>query len=275
MRLKLGFPNCKDRRRPIRYFRNRPRLGQNANVNSLFLSSAGTHLVLLHDDDLLTPVALETLVQCWKEYPDLTAAFGKQFILSPRGKVDLKASEVLNRTYCRTPPDAGLQEPSWRVGLSQQFPNNGYMIRAEAARDTLWRSIDVVGHGGDFDFGLRLGLRYSKFVFVDVYTSCYRLTPGPSISSSSKDDAALYSFRITRDVPLPEEASSYRTHRLKEFAPRATRRRSVWVSSTRLGLYSGLNTIHGAGVSRLEVFGSFCCCSCHPGKGHSKVSAAN
>ena len=65
------------------------------------------------------------LSSCWNQYPDLTGAFGKQYVISHDGKRDLAASEALNRTYHRTPDKAGIQPhavPS--TGLTQQFPND-------------------------------------------------------------------------------------------------------------------------------------------------------
>ena len=206
---------------PLRYRHNAPRLGQNANINSLFERAQGTHLVLLHDDDLLTPNALADLIACWNLHPDLTAAYGKQHVIAHDGAPDLPASERLNRLYRRTAAQAGLQPHGWEVGLSQQFPNNGYMVRSDAAREILWRSTEEVGNGGDFDFGLRLGLRYSKFFFLDTYTSQYRLTSGGSISSSTSDDAALRSYWNVARMELPPEAEACRADKLARSAPHA------------------------------------------------------
>jgi glycosyltransferase involved in cell wall biosynthesis len=63
---------------PLIYFRNLPPLGQAGNTNRLFRAATGECLVLLHDDDLLLPGALADLANCWKEHPELTAAYGKQ-----------------------------------------------------------------------------------------------------------------------------------------------------------------------------------------------------
>jgi GT2 family glycosyltransferase len=207
---------------PIAYKRNTPRLGQNGNVNSVFLRASGTHLVLLHDDDTLTPNALEDLFTCWNAHADLTAAYGKQYVMSHDGIRDSEASVSLNNLYYRSPLNAGLQPHPWMVGLTQQFPNDGYMILASAAKETLWRSREEFGYGAEFEFGLRLGLRYSKFYFLDAYTANYRLTQGTSITHSSSDDASLQAYRIVRSVELPPEAEALRSKRLKDLAPLAT-----------------------------------------------------
>lgn len=208
---------------PIVYKRNVPRLGQNENVNSVFQRASGTHLLLLHDDDLLLPTALRDLISCWEEHCDLIAAYGKQYVITHDGICDLDASEALNEEYYRAAQHAGLQNHPWMVGLVQQFPNDCYLIVADAAKQTGWRSFAEVGYGGEFDFGLRLGMNYKNFYFKDVYTAKYRLTNGISISSSSSDDAALQSYRILRSASLPSEAEAFRARRLAVLAPRAIR----------------------------------------------------
>lgn len=219
----------------INYKKNRPRLGQNANINSLFDRASGSHLVLLHDDDLLVETALDDLIACWDLHPDLTGAFGKQYVMSHGGVIDLRASEELNRVYRRTPETAGLQPEPWRVGMSQQFPNDGYMILAEAARAIRWKSKEDVGYGGEFDFGLRLGLTYTKFFILEKYTCKYRLSEGASISSSSKDDAALQSYRIMKSLELPARMEDCRADQLQRSAAPAIlqairhgQRREAW-----------------------------------------------
>ncbi len=203
------------------YTRNVPRLGQGANINSLFQRASSTHLVLLHDDDLLLPNALGDLIACWDLHSDLTAAYGKQYVISHEGICDLGGSEHLNNLFRRSSKDAGLQKKPWEVGLFQQFPNDGFMITTSAAKAILWRPAKEVGNGAEFDFGLRLGLAYSKFYFLDTYTAKYRKTSGQSISGSSKDDAALQSYRIIQNVPLPPDAEDARAELLSRFAPRA------------------------------------------------------
>jgi hypothetical protein len=162
---------------------------------------------------------VEDLLSCWEKHPDLTAAYGKQYVMSHDGHIDLADSEILNRDYLRTPDREGLQQRPWEVGLLRQLPNNGFMVTANAARAILWRSAEDVGYGGEFDFGLRLSLAYQKFYFLNKYTSSYRQTRGGSISSSSKDDAALQPYRIVESVELPDEAAASRPQVLAVLAP--------------------------------------------------------
>jgi glycosyltransferase involved in cell wall biosynthesis len=203
------------------YRRNHPRLGQNLNINSVFQRAQGTHLVLLHDDDLLTPNALRKLLGCWTHYPELTAAYGKQYVISDTGVIDERATEQLNADYKRTPATAGLQPRAWEVGISQQFPNDGYMVLTSAAQAILWRSRSEVGYGGEYDFGLRLAATYSGFFFLDTFTAKYRLTAGVSISSSRSDDAALQSFKLLSALDVPPESLNCKAEKLRDLAPTA------------------------------------------------------
>ncbi|WP_222829225.1 glycosyltransferase family 2 protein [Terriglobus saanensis] len=206
---------------PIQYRRNSPPLGQNENTNSLFDRATTTHLILLHDDDWLLPNAIGDLLNCWMEYPNLTAAYGKQYVASHDGTIDVSRSHGLNTAYHRTSERAGLQPRSWEVGILQQFPNDCYMVKSDVARAVRWRAVSEVGDGGDFDFGLRMGLQNDGFFFLDTYTAKYRETASGSISASDSSDTALSSYRVLRQMNLPEGAEKLRDLKMKNLAPRA------------------------------------------------------
>jgi glycosyltransferase involved in cell wall biosynthesis len=205
----------------IDYKRNHPPLGQNENVNSILDRVTTSHLILLHDDDLLLPNAVEDLSACWDEYPDLTAAFGHQIWISHDGVEDLSGSPRGNAAYHRTPDRAGLQPHDWEVGIAAQFPNNGYMIQTEIAQAVRMRSQEQVGTAVDYDFGLRCSLNYHGFYLVNKYTAKVRATEGGSISGSLESSAALFSYHGLNSLPLPTEAESLRAKRLADLAPRA------------------------------------------------------
>ena len=209
----------------IDYRRNSPPLGQNENTNSLFDRATSSHLVLLHDDDVLLPNAVEDLLSCWHEHPTLTAAYGKQYVMSHDGAIDLKGSIGLNSAYCRTPGRSGLQRNDWEVGLLQQFPNDGFMILTSVAQSTRWRPERDVGAGGEFDFGLRLGFTCQDFFFLDRYTMKYRVTKTVSLSNVISSDTALRSYLILEGFDISFLGKSIRTgeairrKRMAEMAP--------------------------------------------------------
>lgn len=207
--------NCKI---PIFYTRHSPSLGQAENVNFLYDKAQEHKIVLLHDDDLLLPNALEDLHSCWDINPDLVAAYGKQYIISEDGEVDLEQSHNLNQMFFRTSDLAGLQKSSIEAALLHQFPNNCFMVLTSAAQAIRWRSYEEVGTGGDFDFGLRLSFEYSNFFFLDKYTAKYRLS-NISVSKSYCVDTAVQSFYLTLNTNVPEEISWAKDHELKRSAP--------------------------------------------------------
>lgn len=202
----------------FRYFANSPRLGQAGNVSRLYQEAASSHLVLLHDDDLLLPTALQDLSSCWVRHPNLNGAFGMQAIMSASGSVDWEASAQLNEIHLRTPDRAGIQEPSWFSGVARQFPGADFLVRASAAREAScgFEATDAV----DYIFAVRFCARFNGIYFLDRYTAVYRMTP-MSVTTSWTNDAALGSYQFLERVPLPAEAEALRRRKLEEFAPQA------------------------------------------------------
>jgi hypothetical protein len=203
---------------PLSYAHVRERRGQAENFNAMIQRLSSSHFVLLHDDDILLRNALADLSACWDRYAGLTAAYGKQHIMSEEGLVDVGESERLNADYFRTADREGVQEWSSFPGLSQQFPNDGFLLETSAARAILWRP--AVSHGCEFDFQLRLCLQFRGFCFVNRYTMQCRIT-SVSVSRSKTDDTALSAFRVLEKAVLPEEAEGLRGMKLREVAPRA------------------------------------------------------
>jgi len=200
----------------LRYVHNVPSLGQSKNVNMLFEMAKGERLVLLHDDDLLLPNALVDLAKCWQTHPELTAVFGKQYIISMTGKILHQESEGLNKAYYRTVEMEGLQPSAIESALLQQFPNDGYMILSSAARRTKYKRESEVGDACDYEFGIRLALAFENFYFLNQYTAKYRLT---NVSVTSNARTAEYMYPIMQSLTLPESAEHARRLTLERLAP--------------------------------------------------------
>jgi len=205
----------------IRYYRNQPSLGQAENVNRLFDLARGDRLVLLHDDDLLLPDAIQAMSDCWVTQPKLGACFGKQYIINITGEILQTRSQDLNRDYYRTERYAGLQASTLWSTLVAQFPNDGYMLLTHVARMIRYRNTSEVGDVCDFDFGLRLASANTPVFFLNQYTAKYRLTE-KSISSGDNHSDLVY--RLIEALELPEELESIRSERLKQAAPSAINR---------------------------------------------------
>jgi GT2 family glycosyltransferase len=200
----------------VRYHKNQPPLGQAGNVNDVFERARGERIVLLHDDDALLPDAIENLANCWTSYPELTAAFGKQYIISATGELSQTESDYLNSVYFRTKDRAGLQDCAVESALLQQFPNDAFMIRSDIAKRVSLRERSEVGDATDFDFGIRVALEGGRFYFVNKYIGKYRYTPG-SIRTTAVN--AEYMFPIVQDLQIPREAEHARRVALKRMAP--------------------------------------------------------
>ena len=203
---------------PISYTRHSPALGQAKNVNFLYEMAKGDKIVLLHDDDLLLPNSLEDLNSCWDLHPNLVAAYGKQYVISDKGAINIRLSSKLNQYYFRTSDRAGLQKSSVEAALLHQFPNDCFMILASAAKAIKCRSHENVGNAVDFDFGLRLSFEYSNFFFLDKYTAKYRFS---NVSISKNTDSTAQSFQIILNTDFPKEVSWAKEYELKREAPTA------------------------------------------------------
>ena len=200
----------------IKYQRNRPSLGQNDNVNDLFWRASGDRLVLLHDDDLLLPNAIDRLASCWDTSPGLAAAFGKQYLIDHDGNILMRQSENLNKGYHRVPENCGRQLRPSVAGIARMFPNDGYMVTADIARRTGYRAWDKVGDACDFDFGLRLCLAASDVWFLDEYLAKYRIS---ELQLSKSAFLSPYSFEILQGSDIPEDAFDARRKALEILAP--------------------------------------------------------
>ncbi len=202
---------------PIRYIHNKPSLKQARNVNMLLEAATSDRILLLHDDDLLMPESLQILNDVFIAHPTTSVAYGKQYIIDKDGVIDQASSETFNRDFYREKQYEGAVLTPFEAGLSQQFPNNGYLIDATVARHIKWRY--DIGNGCEYDFGYRIGLAGYELRFVDKFVGKYRLLPD-SMSHSKTADQALQAFIIMRDGPVPSDmAAAIQQRRLTERAP--------------------------------------------------------
>lgn len=203
----------------LRYFHNKPSLGQNLNVNALFACAQGDRLVLLHDDDLLLPDALEKLAACWQSHPELDAAFGKQYLIRNDGSPCPQAeSDNLNAGYHRVTQNAGSQAAPASAGITGMFPNDGYMVTTALARKIGYRTMEEVGAACDMDFGARLCIAAKHVWFLDDFIASYRL------SDDSVGKHALpspYTLKILSELAVPEESKAAWRQAKQHYAPAA------------------------------------------------------
>ena len=124
--------------RTIRYVRNDPGLGQAKNVNQLFGLAQGEFLMLLPDDDFLTPAAVETLLKPL-EKRNVVAAFGRQYLATHEDAIIAQESEAMNDRYLRSASTANKIQRSECSALFQQFPCEVGCQLQRRSRDPLAR----------------------------------------------------------------------------------------------------------------------------------------
>ncbi|RZK30111.1 MAG: glycosyltransferase family 2 protein [Hymenobacter sp.] len=199
----------------LRYMHNQPSLGQVGNVNNLFHQAQGELVMLLHDDDLLLPESLATLTAILNENPDVSLAYGRQYIIEDSGNINPESSISFNRDFYRDAEFEGTVLTPFEAGLSQQIPNNGYLMRAEIPRHVKLRT--EAGDGCDYDFGFQIGLAGYRSYFVNKYLGMYRLS---AHSISHYGDAGYQSYCLMRDCKADTpRAQSIRARRMYERAP--------------------------------------------------------
>ncbi len=158
---------------PVRYVHCTTSSNQAANVNNCLFEATCDLIIILHDDDLLLPPAIEVLARAFEENPGLVSSFGKQKFITDGGAEMAEYTERVNRAYHRDEDHVGIQPDAILSGIQQQFPNDGFMVKASVARKVLYRP--ETRAATDFDFGIRMGER-GTFYFVNEYTTKYRFS---------------------------------------------------------------------------------------------------
>ena len=120
---------------PVRYVHCTAGASQAANMNHCLREAASDLILLLHDDDVLMPRAVEILARPFEENDALVSSYGKQLFIDDAGDELPDFSESINRIYRRDPAHAGLQRDPILAGIQQQFPNDGFMVKASVARE--------------------------------------------------------------------------------------------------------------------------------------------
>lgn len=179
----------------VRYFHNKPHLGQAGNVGFLIEKARAGKVCLLHDDDWLMPEALADMSQCFEAYPSVVAVYGQQLISTAEGEIDSKASDALNRSYHRKETDAGLQSDAILAAVIQQFPNDGWLVHTDSAKRINYAKLGTEYRDAvDFVFGVELAkLRSGSFYFLNKPTTVYRLSDS-SIARGGVNNAAYSAY---------------------------------------------------------------------------------
>lgn len=168
---------------PIKYFHHQPSLKQAGNVDFILQKASGDCVLLLHDDDALLPNCLEILMKPMIDFSDITASFGKQYLMNNSGEIIKGAEKKLNEKFYRTADREGIVKGEW-AGTLQMLPNNSFLVRTVIAQKTGYLDGGRAGDAVDFYFGFRLG-KNRQFYFVNEFTSKYRTTTNSITGSGS------------------------------------------------------------------------------------------
>lgn len=205
---------------PIRYERHEQRLGQNANVNKLFRDASGDFLILLHDDDLLSPGAIRSLMAPVLNDRRVRVVFGLQRVISADGAYLPEVTRERNASRRLDRPSVAKDSPL-EAGLLQQFPNDSYLIESRLAREIGYRSKEEIDVFGDLDFGIRVGhaLGPGEMAFVDEVIADYRLSPdaisiNPKTQKRDRPIATTELYRSLAALNVPPASEYARQHLL-------------------------------------------------------------
>ena len=206
---------------PISYRRNDPRLGLNGNIDALFANARGEYLVLLHDDDLLLPGAIETLLAPVLTDRRIKLVFGKQVIIDMLGRSKPKETDKINRDFGRNRSGGAIERPI-EAALLQQIPNDVFLVDTNVARYLGYRPDHEVGVFPDIDFGIRFA-EYcgpESLWFVDDFVGCYRVSDdaiSTSVKSREVDHpfAAVALHKIAESLTLPVRSEYARTRLIR------------------------------------------------------------
>jgi glycosyltransferase involved in cell wall biosynthesis len=203
---------------PIRYYHHNPSLKEVRNVDFQYAHATSDLILHLHDDDPIYPQCVEYLKPPFEKHPEIAASFGLQRIINQDGRL-IDGSEGVNRDYFRTPERAGLVD-GFMAGAVCMFPNNGFMVRREAACAVGYSDHGRAGLATDFYFGFRLGKLGKPFYFVNEFTAKCRITPY-SQSRTGDADNAYRAVKILLEDCRPEQISAEIKRSLQDRIPLA------------------------------------------------------
>ncbi len=186
----------------IRYFRNRPSLGEALNVDFLYRESRGDAILHMHDDDPVYPSCIDLLAKPLEEAEEIAASFGMQSLMDESGQ-PLASATDFNTHFFRTLERAGRVDGVF-AGATRMFPNNGFLVRSDLAKTIGYDDKGRAGYARDFYFGFRLGQLGRPFYFVPELTAQSRMTTSSESRGNPDADNAYRTMSILLSELSPE-----------------------------------------------------------------------
>jgi GT2 family glycosyltransferase len=134
---------------------------------------------------------------------NVIASFGLQRLISNLGQ-PIPEADAFNADFWRTPDRAGKVD-CFLAGATGMFPNNGFIVRSEQAKQVGYDDGGRAGYARDFYFGFRLGRIGRPFFFVPEFTAMCRLTEKSESRNNPNSDNPFRAMSILLAELSPEE----------------------------------------------------------------------
>ncbi len=190
----------------IRYYRNGENIGTLNNIKKAASLAQGKYIVVLMDDDLLKPTALELMVAAFEAHPTVGV------VMAPMALIDADDRRIHPYFYLirkmhyryRFQVGDGLID---RKRVLEAFLVRDYPCCVPSGIMYLAEAVNKVGHfdtGADFaidlDMAMRLAVHYD-FYYIDQVLSAFRYTPISLTSSMHSKGFNMGAFYyITRKI---------------------------------------------------------------------------
>jgi glycosyltransferase involved in cell wall biosynthesis len=189
-----------------KYQSNCPRLGQYPNIWAMAERARGSHLLLLHDDDLLAPDGLRKLTEACVGDSGMGRVrvwFGRNAICDGDGVLNEQAGQRAMENYGKASSDQ--VKEMWRWTLKHALPPNCFLIDREIYL-THCRGLSDQ-NVGDFGLSVRLSNAGVWAHFIDKEVSIYRVHENSETGSMRGVDVHCI-LELLKQLNVPAEGAA-------------------------------------------------------------------
>lgn len=181
---------CRDGR--LRYLRNETNVGAPANWIRAAAAARGRYIMIIGDDDLLSPSFLETLVAPLESDPRVVVSFCDHWVIDGSGSVQQESSERYSRSYGRARLRPGRHEPFLDLALHDQaLLTSAALVRLGRARSL--DALDIrAGRVLDYYLFAVLSLYPGAAYYIPERLAYYRI--------HTASGSSLYQADLWRDM---------------------------------------------------------------------------
>jgi len=189
----------------FRYFTNSQNLGLAGNWNKLVREAKGDYVMIIGDDDLLSPTFLEKVIPAISQGADVV--FTSQLFIDSNGKVMEELTSQLNKEYGRSNLQTGWLEHPIATVLNNSVPMSAAVIKRK------WLEkfpFDISLNTPELEVFLKIAIEGGTFFFINEPLALYR------IHQQSATSSGLTIHRLLRNLIQIEVPASYESLK-KEF----------------------------------------------------------